>query len=98
MDGFEEGIQMIERIEKVARVKGVEYNVDRAFERKEGYQGSCNKKFAQVLRSAMQKDTGQEGTMPVAYQLEISNRATHSLFYQNGLDLRNLEARIHENG
>ena len=86
---------MVERIEKIARIKGVEYDVSRPFDRKEGYQDNKKKKFAQELNQAMQKSQKQESTMPIPYRLELNTRATQSLFYQGGLDLRHLGAGIH---
>ena len=89
---------MVERIERIARVKGVEYDVERSFERKEGYQDSKKKKFAQELNQAMQKNQKTESTMPIPYRLELNTRATQSLFYQGGLNLNQLGVTIHGNG
>ena len=89
---------MVERIEKVARIKGVDYDVERPFDRKEDYQDSKKKKFAQTLSQAMSKNQAQESSMPTPYRLELSTRATQSLFYQDGLNLRQLGVSIHGNG
>lgn len=89
---------MIERIEKVARVKGVEYDTDRPFQRKEGYQDSRKKKFSQALNQAMQKKQQTNSTMPIPYRLELNTRATQSLFYQDGLNLSQLGVSTHGNG
>ena len=35
---------MVDRIERVARIKGVEYDVGRSFERKEGYRDQQEKR------------------------------------------------------
>ncbi|MBR6266896.1 MAG: hypothetical protein IKR28_00990 [Selenomonadaceae bacterium] len=89
---------MVERIERIARIKGVDYDVERPFERKENYQDSKKKKFAQTLNQAMRKDQTRESSMPTPYRLELSTRATQSLFYQDGLSLRQLGVNIHGNG
>ena len=90
---------MVERIEKVARIKGVDYDVERPFDRKEDYQDNKKKKeFAQALSQAMRKDKAQESSMPKPYRLELSTRPTQSLFYQDGLNLRQLGVNIHGNG
>ena len=47
---------MVERIEKVNRVKGVDYDVNRPFERKEGYGDGTGKDsaFRQMLKKQME--------------------------------------------
>ncbi len=84
---------MIERIEKVARVKGVDYDVSRSFDRKEGYQDQKKKKFSQILNQAVEKKKS-ESTTPIPYQLELSTRPTQSLFYQDGLNLNQLGVNV----
>ncbi len=86
---------MIERIEKVARVKGVDYDVSRSFDRKEGYQDQKKKKFSQILNQAVDKKKS-ESNMPIPYQLELSTRPTQSLFYQDGLNLNQLGVNVNE--
>lgn len=86
---------MVERIEKVSRVKGIEYDAYRPFERKDGYQekGKAQQHFSQVLRKAMDKDENHAGSD--SYRLELhSGRATQSLFYLNGVDLRHAQAKM----
>ena len=49
---------MLDRIERVARVKGVESAIDRSFERKEGYNES--KKNKQSFEKALTKEMDKE--------------------------------------
>ncbi len=90
---------MVERIEKVARIKGVDYDVEHRFDRKEDYQDNRKKKFAQTLNQAMSRNQAQEkNSMPIPYRLELNTRATQSLFYQDGLNLSQLGVSTHGNG
>ena len=80
---------MVERIEKVNRVKGVDYDVNRPFERKEGYGDGTSKDsaFRQMLKKQMEKNTSENAPIAEAYAVDIQ-RATQSLFYKDGLNLR----------
>ena len=88
---------MLERIERVARVKGIE---GRAFERKEGYNEDKKNKqsFKDVLSKEMDKEVrpGNEAGIgvPNAYRLELSTRPTQSLFYREMVDLRDIEDKL----
>ncbi len=85
---------MVERIGKVARVKGVEYDVGRSFDRKEGYEEQAfEKKFAGVFQRAQKSHEEERGSVPEAYRLELG-RATQSLFYEGGLDFRPLRSKL----
>ena len=84
---------MVERIERVSRVNGVSYGAYRPFERKEGYQDKERQKpkFSRFLRSALGTEPENDGS----YRVDIgSGRATQSLFYQGGIDLRQLQERM----
>ena len=80
---------MVERIEKVNRVKGVDYDVNRPFERKEGYGDGTGKDSAirQKLKKQREKNTSENAPIAEAYAVDIQ-RATQSLFYKDGLNLR----------
>ncbi|SHK86220.1 hypothetical protein SAMN05216582_12130 [Selenomonas ruminantium] len=88
---------MLERIERVARIKGVE---GRAFERKEGY--SEDKRNKQSFKNALNNELDKEARLaneagidaPGAYKLELSTHPTQSLFYKEYIDFRELENRI----
>ena len=90
---------MVDRIERVARIKDVEYDVGRSFERKEGYRDQQEKrKFSEVLQSVMKRGVKQESSVPEPYRLELNTRATQSLFYQNGVELSRWEDRMNATG
>lgn len=85
---------MVERIERVAGIKGVNHDVGQPFGRKQGYDDTKREKsFASILKNVMKGSSGERG-MPAAYSLDIATRATHSLFYENAADLRTLTAKI----
>lgn len=90
---------MVERIARVARVKGIEPEIGRSFERKEGFDDAKRqkKKFEEALSSAMERDvrpSNEAGDgVPNAYRLELSTRPTQSLFYSGGVDLSYLSHR-----
>ena len=87
---------MVERIERVTRVNGTDNDMARTFDRKNGYDDSQGRKsFADVLKETMRRGSlPSERGMPAAYALDISTRATQSLFYQNAVDVSNVTARL----
>ena len=95
---------MLNRIERVARVKGVDSSVNRSFERKEGYQDGKRDKqsFAHTLNKEMEKEvrpSNEAGLgMPNAYRLELSTWPTQSLFYRELVDLSGVEGKIDVSG
>ena len=91
---------MIDKVEKIARMKGAVYDVRRR-EAKDGESGNKKENFKRMLESAMEKnkksrEEREQDAVPEAYHLDV-NRATQSLFYRNrqALDLRGLVSRIH---
>lgn len=74
---------MVERIERIARVKAVDYDVGRRdnHSRRDEKNGS----FLNELRRVLHKKN-KPGTIPEAYNLELSGE-TSSLFYYGSLDL-----------
>ena len=80
---------MVEKIEKVARVKGVDYDVGRRFDsRRNGDDGGS---FASELNRVINKKKEvKSGEIPEAYKLELSSIGTQSLFYYGGLNLSEL--------
>lgn len=91
---------MLDRIERVSRVKSVESSIDRGFERKEGYKDSKKNKqsFQKTLHREMDKEVrpaNEAGIgVPNAYRLELSSRPTQSLFYREMIDIRDIEEKI----
>jgi hypothetical protein len=99
-----EVVDMVDRIERVSRLKGIDSGIGKFFERKEGYEDDPKKKkqFADVLDRELAKDTRPENEAgpgaPNAYRLELSARPTQSLFYREGVDLSKVERKIHDAG
>lgn len=90
---------MLDRIERIARVKGVDSSVGRSFERKEGYNENKKKQsFEKKLTQEMNKenDSADEAglNVPKAYRLDISSRPTQSLFYKELADIIGIEEKI----
>ncbi len=82
---------MIERIQKVARVKKVENDVGRRFDERRQNGG---KSFLEELNAAMGKKNAPKATkIPDAYALDLTSTGTQSLFYYAGMDLEALLAR-----
>ena len=91
---------MIDRVEKIVRMKGDVYDVRRR-EAKDGESGNKKENFKRMLESAMEKnkknrEEKEQAAVQDAYHLDV-HRATQSLFYRNRqvLDLQGLVSRIH---
>jgi len=82
---------MIERIQRVARVKKVENDVGRRFDEQKRNGG--NKSFLEELNAAMgKKNSPKTAKIPDAYALDLTSTGTQSLFYYSGMDLESLLA------
>ncbi|MBR6012703.1 MAG: hypothetical protein IK062_02845 [Selenomonadaceae bacterium] len=80
---------MVERIEKVARVKGVDYDVGRRFDSRRNDGGGGD--FASELNKVMNKKKSEPSSeIPDAYRLELNSIGSQSLFYYGGLNLHDL--------
>ena len=79
---------MVEKIERVARVKGIENDVSRRFNRKNGRgNGGDKKQFESTLNSAVRRQAATVKSVGDSDSFEIRTFATHSLFYRmNSLD------------
>lgn len=81
---------MVERIEKIARVKSVDHDVGRNFKSKRDRDDGGGS-FASELKRVLNKKTERKPSeIPEAYKLEITSAGTHSLFYFGGLNVRQL--------
>lgn len=83
---------MVERVGKISRTKTVENEVGRPFGRREGYaQEGDNGTFGRMLQHQIkEKDKpAEELPEPEAYSLDLQ-RATQSLFYKKGPQLRHI--------
>ena len=80
---------MVEKIERVARVKGVDYDVGRRFDSRGNGDGGGS--FAEELNRVINKKREVKSSeIPEAYKLELSSIGTQSLFYYGGLNLNDL--------
>lgn len=86
---------MLDRVEKVARVARVNAINDnqQRFNSGRGRREDTGS-FAEELRRVMNKKAApvKKTEIPEAYNLELTNCGTHSLFYASGLSLERLLA------
>ncbi len=92
-------IIMLEKIERVARVKHAENDVSKRFDRKNGYKDERNpkKKFSNTLQAAIERKDNDAATVQlspaaVAASVQLTSTPSHSLFYFSGLSLNQLVA------
>lgn len=94
---------MLERIERVTRVKGTELDIGRSFKRKEGYEEEKGKKqdFSKMLQKEMQKEVRPDNDggpgVPRAYALTLNSKPTHSLYYDMQVDIAKARELIYGN-
>lgn len=82
---------MIEKIEKVLRVKSVDNDVGRRFDSRRKKDDDGDSSFANALRRVMNKKEEEKSVeVPDAYKLELSSLNSQSLFYFGGLNFREL--------
>ena len=75
---------MIEKIEKIARIKGIDFDVGKKFDSEHSDSG-----FAAALRRAVGKKN-KSAEMSEAYSLELNSFGGEGLFYFGATDLRAL--------
>ena len=91
---------MLEKIERIARIKRVENDVAKRFDRKSGYKDEQNskKKFSKTLQNAVDKSNEVAATVQLSDSVNMSSAVSvhltatpsHSLFYMSGLSLNQL--------
>ena len=76
---------MVERIEKIARVKPIDYDVGRrdSHKQRDDKKGS----FLNELRRVINKKNTASAEIPEAYNLDLSGENSNYLFYFGSLDL-----------
>ena len=81
-------LDRVERIERVARVKGIAQDNRHRFNSGRNRRDETNS-FAEELRRVMNKKAApvKKTAIPEAYDLELTSCGTHSLFYASGLSL-----------
>ena len=80
---------MVEKIEKIARVKPVDYDVGRRFDSR-NFREDKKGSFLNELRRVMNKKNKTTSTIPEAYNLELSGDNSNYLFYLGSLDINAL--------
>ena len=80
-------LDRVERIERVARVNGVEHDNKHRFN--SGRNRRDEPSFAEELRRVLNRKPApvKKTEVPEAYDLELTSCGTHSLFYASGLSL-----------
>ena len=82
---------MVERIEKIARVKGIESETGRRFDKKNNYRdGEGDGSFAGTLKRVMKKHEEDNGVFPEAYKLELTSTGANTLFHFHGWNMGQL--------
>ena len=81
-------LERVEKIERVARIRGVAQDNKHRFNSGRGRRDEKNS-FAEELRRVMNKKAApvKKTVIPEAYNLELTSCGTHSLFYSSGLSL-----------
>lgn len=88
---------MVERIERVMRIKRLRFNNDELFERRKGFEEQAQgESFASIFKDEMEKkkNTASEtSSSNRAYQLDVG-RPTQSLFYQGKADISVVKGKL----
>ena len=89
---------MVERIERVMRIKRLRFNNDELFERKKGFEErEQDESFASIFNDEMEKKKNQQREYTAshnsAYHLEVG-RPTQSLFYQGKADISDVKGKL----
>jgi len=78
---------MIESIERVERVKGINYDIGRREDKEKEDADASGRKFSDYLKKANKKTLEKSAGIGEAYKLEVG-RPSHSLFYDGEIDFR----------
>ena len=87
---------MVERIERVMRIKRLRFNNDELFERRKGFEEKeQGETFASIFEDEIEKKKkSQENDLSNgAYRLEVG-RPTQSLFYQGKADISEVKGKL----
>ena len=88
---------MVERIERVTRIKRLRFNSDELFERKKGFEEKeQGETFASIFQDEIEKKKqrqSENSSSNRAYQLEVG-RPTQSLFYQGKADISDVKGKL----
>ena len=81
---------MVEKILRIARIKGVDNDVGHRFDSRRKDSDEDNTFANELSRVMKKKEKTESSEIPEAYKLELSNIGTQSLFYYGGLNLNEL--------
>lgn len=88
---------MVERIERVMRVKRLRFNNDELFERRKGFEEKeQGESFASIFEDEIEKKKKRQSENAHsnrAYHLEVG-RPTQSLFYQGKVDISDVKGKL----
>ena len=88
---------MVERVERVMRVKRLCFNSDELFERRKGFEEKeQGESFASIFEDEIEKKKKRQmesSSANRAYQLEVG-RPTQSLFYQGKADISDVKGKL----
>ena len=88
---------MVERIERVMRIKRLRLNNDELFERRKGFEErEDGESFASVFEDEIEKKKKRQSentSSNGAYHLDVG-RPTQSLFYQGKVDISDAQGKL----
>ena len=88
---------MVERIERVMRIKRLRFNNDELFERRKGFEErEQGEAFASIFEDEIEtrkKRQSEDASSNGAYRLEVG-RPTQSLFYQGKADISDMKGKL----
>ena len=88
---------MVERIERVMRIKRLQFNNEELFERRKGFEEKeQGETFASIFEDEIEKKKKRQmesSSANRAYQLEVG-RPTQSLFYQGKADISDVKGKL----
>lgn len=80
---------MVERIERIARVKPIDYEVGRRFDSR-NHREEKKGAFLNELKRVINKKAEKPSEIPAAYNLELSGDNSNYLFYLGSVDIESL--------
>ena len=84
---------MVERIESIERVKGINYDVGRHERKEDEKEDLSGRKFSDYLKKAKKTPPKEAAPIGEAYKLDVG-RSTHSLFYEGEIDFRAIRRNL----
>lgn len=88
---------MVERIERVMRIKRLRFNNDELFERRKGFEDKeQGESFASIFEDEIEKKKKRQSENTPsnsAYYLDVG-RPTQSLFYQGKADISDVKGKL----